>query len=86
MVKGTSRQVIMVHSPETKMFEQAIFILREDALGEGISDDLLLKEAQKAIHGSDKREKRRHLFLYGFVWMGLGAFLMGMVWLVTAIL
>lgn len=27
MVKGISRQVIVVHSPEPKLFEQAIFIL-----------------------------------------------------------
>ena len=27
MVKGISRQVIVVHSPDPKLFEQAIFIL-----------------------------------------------------------
>ena len=27
MVKGISRQVILVHSPDPKLFEQAIFIL-----------------------------------------------------------
>ena len=32
MVKGISRQVIVVRSPDPKLFEQAIFILREDAL------------------------------------------------------
>ena len=31
MVKGISRQVIVVHSPDPKLFEQAIFILKEDA-------------------------------------------------------
>ena len=36
MVKGISRQVIVVQSPEPKMFEQAIFILKDEALGEGI--------------------------------------------------
>ena len=35
MVKGTSRQVIVVHAPEEKLFDQAIFILRENAVGEG---------------------------------------------------
>ena len=33
MVKGISRQVIVVRSPDQKLFEQAIFILREEALG-----------------------------------------------------
>ena len=50
MVKGISRQVIVVHAPEQKLFEQAIFILKDDALrDEGITEDLLLKEAQKLI-------------------------------------
>lgn len=39
MVKGISRQVIVVRSPDPKLFEQAIFILREDALGKGGMSD-----------------------------------------------
>jgi hypothetical protein len=42
MVKGISRQVIVVQSPEPKLFEQAIFILKEN-MGEGITDEALLK-------------------------------------------
>ena len=30
MVKGISRQVIVVQSPDPKLFDQAIFILRDD--------------------------------------------------------
>ena len=86
MVKGTSRQVIMVQAPETKLFEQAIFILKEDAIGEGISDEALLKEAQKAIRGVKPQEKRRHNRLFSRIWAGLGAFITGMVWLVTAMI
>ena len=41
MVKGISRQVIVVHSPEPKLFEQAIFILRVDA--REVTDEQLLK-------------------------------------------
>ena len=33
MVKGISRQVIVVHSPDPKLFEQAIFILKDGAVG-----------------------------------------------------
>ena len=36
MVKGISRQVIVVHSPDPKLFEQAIFILKEDAAQNGV--------------------------------------------------
>lgn len=83
MVKGISRQVIVVQSPEPKLFEQAIFILKEDAMGEGITDDILLKEAQQAIRGSDRRGKKRYFYLYGAVWAAGGALLTGLVWLVT---
>ena len=73
MVKGISRQVIVVHSPDPKLFEQAIFILKDNAVGEGITDEALLKEAQKAIHTGDRTKKRRHLYLYGAVWAAGGA-------------
>ena len=86
MVKGISRQVIVVQSPEPKMFEQAIFILKEDAVGEGVTDDALLKEAQAAIRGYDKQSRKRHFYLYGAVWASAGAFLTGLVWLLTAVL
>ena len=57
MVKGISRQVIVVHSPDPKLFEQAIFILKDNAVGEGITDEALLKEAQKAIHTGDRTKR-----------------------------
>ena len=84
MVKGISRQVIMVHSPDPKLFEQAIFILKEDAPGEGITDEILLREAQRAIR-NDGTGKEKH-WLYGPVWACCGAFLTGLVWLVSMIL
>ena len=49
MVKGISRQVIVVHSPDPKLFEQAIFILKEEAVEKGITEEALLKEAQSLI-------------------------------------
>ena len=45
MVKGVSRQVIVVPSPDPELFEQAIFILRDDAVAKGVSDEMLLKQA-----------------------------------------
>ena len=86
MVKGISRQVIVVDAPEPKLFEQAIFILKDDAVGQGITDEELMKEAQKAIHGTDRPGKRRHLYLYGAVWAAGGAMLTGLAWLVTVLL
>ena len=58
MVKGISKQVIVVHAPEPKLFEEAIFILREDAVSkEGVTDELLLKEAKRLI-GTNGHKKQ----------------------------
>ena len=42
MVKGVSRQVIVVHSPDPKLFEQAIFILKDEAVQQGITEEALI--------------------------------------------
>ena len=86
MVKGTSRQVIVVHAPEPKLFEQAIFILTDEAVGSGITDEQLLKEAQHAIHGPARESKKRKLYLYGPVWACGGAVVTGLIWLLTRLI
>ncbi len=86
MVKGTSRQVIVVQGAEPKLFEQAIFILREDAVAKGVTDDALLKEAREAIRGYDRPSRKRQLYLYGAVWASGGALLTGLAWLLTVLL
>lgn len=46
MVKGTSRRVIVVDSPDPKLFEQAIFIVRNDAFSQkGVTSQQVLGEA-----------------------------------------
>ena len=83
MVKGISKQVIVVQSPDPKLFEQAIFILREDA--RGVTDEELLKQANKAIRGPLGDKKKRKVYS-GPVWACGGAVLTGLVWLATALL
>lgn len=86
MVKGISRQVIVVHSPDPKLFEQAIFILKDEAIGqEGVTDEALLKEAKRLISAPDRR-KRTRFYMAGPVWACGGALLMGIVWLMTVLL
>lgn len=85
MVKGISRQVIVVHNPDPKLFEQAIFILRDEAVTDGITDELLLKEAQQTIRGPVKNGQKRRLSMYGPVWAAGGAAVTGLAWLLTAI-
>lgn len=86
MVKGISRQVIVVHSPDPKLFEQAIFILKDEAVAQGVTDELLLKEAQQAVRGGFGPGKRRRLRAYGPVWAAGGAMLTGAVWLISSLL
>ena len=83
MVKGNSRQVIVVHNPEQKLFEQAIFILRDDAVGkDGITDEMLLKSADKILHSGNKK----HRVFSGFVWAFAGGISVGLVWLLTVLI
>lgn len=85
MVKGISKQVIVVQSPDPELFEQAIFILKERAVNCGVSDEALLKEAKRLIAGSGARQKKRMAF-NGPVWAAGGAFLTGLLWLLTSVL
>ena len=77
MVKGISRQVILVHSPDRKLFEQAIFILRDDA-GE-VTEEALLKEAERIIRVPAVKKSWQ-----GPIWASVGAAITGVVWLLSA--
>jgi len=83
MVKGISKQVIVVQSPDKTYFEQAIFILKDEAVGQGITEELLLKEARKTISSSGKK---RYLRYYGPVWACGGALATAAVWLLTILI
>lgn len=84
MVKGISRQVIVVHAPDPKLFEQAIFILKDEAVEKGITEEALLKEAQNLIRpGQGKKRKLRY---YGPVWACGGAAVTGLLWMFTLLL
>ena len=82
MVKGISRQVIFVRPPESKLFEQAIFILRDDVPPEGITDEMLLKEANLVA----KQPNRVHMFRTGPMWACGGAACTAAIWLLTMLL
>lgn len=86
MVKGISRQVILVKAPDPELFEQAIFILRSDALGkEGVSDRAILRQAQEAAGSyaaADPLPRRKSALLGALA----GAAGTGLVWLLTALI
>lgn len=82
MVKGNSRQVIVVNAPDQKLFEQAIFILRDGAVRpEGVTDEALLKEARQYI--SAPRRGKGKWKDAGPLWAAAGAAATGALWLLT---
>lgn len=85
MVKGISKQVIVVNSPDKKMFDQAIFILSDEAMkNNGVSNDELLKEARSLINSRRYSIARPDLLKY--IFLASGALLTGFIWLITSML
>lgn len=83
MVKGITRQVVVVKGPDPKVFEQAIFLVREDALSDGgISEETLLQQARAACAAP----KAPPVWRQRLQWLAVGAGSMGLVWLLTAVL
>ena len=83
MVKGVSKQVIVVHSPDPRLFEQAIFILKEGQ--QGVTDEALLREAKRLIN-APRMSKKARLFLNGPTWACAGALLTSVLWLMASLL
>lgn len=90
MVKGTSRRVIVVDSPDTELFEQALFIVRNDILSErGVTAQMLVDEACRVARSCSRASPtgRRGLFrrLSPLFYSALGALGIGLAWLLTAL-
>ena len=79
MVKGISRQVIVVRSPDPELFDQAIFILKDSAVRKGVTEEMLLRQARQAIGRSRK-------IPWNLLWLSLGAALTGVAWGITALI
>lgn len=85
MVKGISKQVIVVHAQDPKLFEEAIFILNEEAVGEGVTQEALMKEAERAVRNGG-RHPRRNGQLHSAVCALGGAAIASLLWvMITAV-
>ena len=84
MVKGITRQVILVKSPDPKLFEEAIFIVREEAMNrEGVSAEQILKQARQAADGYLKGSRVSGQLLQrwkGPIWGAAGAAAASLCW------
>lgn len=82
MVKGISRQVIVVQDPDKQLFEQAIFILKDEAVAAGVTDEQLLAAAKQAVRTPRSAANP----LSGALWAAGGAVVTGIVWILTLLL
>lgn len=90
VVKGISRRVIVVRSPDQRFFEQAIFLLREDVLrSNSVTEEQVVRQArQAAAHyvQSSAPYTGQTERLPGWLWFLLGAGTVGALWLLWALL
>lgn len=88
MVKGISRRVVVVDAPDQRFFEQAIFIVRNDAAGMGVTSRELVEEARRVAknYAGGSQNSRRLGELKPAVYALMGAAAIGLVWLVVSLL
>ncbi|MGI5935604.1 MAG: translation initiation factor 2 [Oscillospiraceae bacterium] len=86
MVKGTQRRIIVVKSPDPKVFEEAIFIIRDDLFKrKGVSEQEIIREAQRVaddyIKSTIGRKHRLLAKLPAPAFAAAGAAATGIAWL-----
>ena len=91
MVKGVSRRVIVVDSPDPELFEQAIFIVRNDALAKkGVTSDQVVSEACRVAKGYTAaavgRSTLRWRDLSGWMYAVMGGGVIGALWLLMSVI
>ena len=80
MVRGTTRQVLVVKGHDAKLFEQAIFLVRDDALADGgVSEDALLQEARQVC----SQKYMAFPIWHKTLWALSGAATTGLLWLLS---
>jgi len=87
VIKGIAKRVIVVSSPDPKLFEQAIFIVREDYAGQaGVSESDVMRQAQQIadhyVKNGGFRPCRLFSRLSAPLYTAVGAIITGIAWLV----
>lgn len=85
VVRGTNRRVVVVRSPDPRIFEEAIFIIREDLFRREGSAETVLRQARQAAGDYLRRNgpprRRLRVRLPAPLYAGLGALAAGVAWL-----
>lgn len=86
VVKGVSRRVIVIKSPDLHIFDEAIFIVREDALLEnGMTGDEIVKQAQEVADNYIRSHLNKRWFpkLPAPAFAAIGAGITALAWFLT---
>ena len=90
MVKGISRRVVVLDAPDQRFFEQAIFIVRNDAAGEGVTSRELVEEARRVAReyagNGQSKFVRTCRTLPPAAYSLLGAAATGLVWMMVTLI
>ena len=88
MVKGNSRQVIVVKSPDPRLFEQAIFLLISYSLEHGgVYVCGLLEEAQRVAdrYVAERVPQAKKTVFRRILWAAAGAAPVALAWLASVL-
>ena len=88
MVKGLSRRVVVIKSPDPMVFEEAIFIVKDIPPGKGITQDKIVKEAQNVANQYINSNVRKNIWskLPPQAFALIGAAVTGAVWLISTLI
>ncbi len=89
MVKGVSRRVIVIKSPNLHLFDEAIFIVKEDVLREGgVSGNEIIKQAQEVADNYVRQHLHKRLLskVPAPVFAFFGAAFTALIWLITQLI
>ena len=89
MVKGISKQVILVRAPDGELFDQAIFILKDRQTAD-ISEKQLLRQANQAVEHYTRTSFSRGRLggprgLPPAVYTAIGVAATALVWILTTL-
>ncbi len=87
MVKGVSKRVIVVRSPDIRYFEQAIFFVKDDAMKQsGVSAQRVLEEACRVADGYIRANSKKLIHrIPAPAFFALGAALTAALWIVSVL-
>lgn len=79
MVRGAAKRAVIVRPADSKLFEQAIFIVAEEGVASGMSQGDLLQEARRIAGCYAPRARRKKSPAPGWMFAA-GAGLTGCLW------